>query len=235
MTADIMSVFGWLETKMAEPRRNGPYVWVTWLTNLLVGQHSCEWASWFRTQHESWSWDKVPKDFNDAAWQLSHTTRINEVRDGLENNGMTVFTENQNWFALRGRTATLGGKADLVAMADSEGGTILDVKTGAPSSAHNVQVMIYMYAIPLALDQYKGWTFDGKVVYNDHEVEVPAASIDDKFVKALAQIIGRVSSTGTPARKVPSELECGRCPITHADCPERQAEDLAHEGETDDF
>ena len=45
---------------MAQLRQGGPYVWVTWLTKLLVGDASCEWAAWFKAQHESFSWDKGP-------------------------------------------------------------------------------------------------------------------------------------------------------------------------------
>lgn len=219
---------------MAELRRSGPYIWVTWLTDLLVGQRSCEWATWFRAQHESWSWDKAPSTFNLATWQMQHTARLNEVRDELEADGMTVSTESQNGFALRGRSAVLGGKPDLVAISDSRA-TVLDVKTGPPSSAHGVQVMIYMYALPRALPQYRGVTFDGRLVYNDHEIEVAAAAIDDKFVENLGRLIGRVSDAGAPARKVPSVMECGRCPITHADCPERQVDDTDYELETADF
>ena len=33
-----------------------------------------------------------------------------------EGRGYTVYTENQNGFALRGRSATLGGKPDLIAL-----------------------------------------------------------------------------------------------------------------------
>ena len=48
---------------MAELRKHGPYIWVTWLTRLLAGENSCEWAAWFRAQHESWSWTRVPSGF----------------------------------------------------------------------------------------------------------------------------------------------------------------------------
>ena len=30
---------------MAVLRGGGPYIWVTWLTRLLVGENSCEWAA----------------------------------------------------------------------------------------------------------------------------------------------------------------------------------------------
>ena len=53
--------------------RATPYIWVTWLTKLLVGENSCEWAAWFRAHHESWSYDKVPSTFDATTWQLNHT------------------------------------------------------------------------------------------------------------------------------------------------------------------
>ena len=44
---------------MAELRPNGPYIWITWLTKLLTGEHSCEWASWFKAHHETRSWRRA--------------------------------------------------------------------------------------------------------------------------------------------------------------------------------
>jgi hypothetical protein len=37
-------------------RRASPYVWTTWLSKLLVGDQSCEWATWFKTNHQGFSW-----------------------------------------------------------------------------------------------------------------------------------------------------------------------------------
>jgi len=45
-------------------RRDMPYIWITWLTKLLVGENSCEWAAWFRANHECRSYDKVPSPFD---------------------------------------------------------------------------------------------------------------------------------------------------------------------------
>ena len=218
---------------MAELRLNGPYMWVTWLTKLLVGENSCEWAAWFRSHHEGWSWNKVPSTFDQAAWQMAHTAKINESRRQLEKQGYTVFTENQNSFVLRGRSAALGGKPDLIAR-KGDVGTVIDIKTGQPSPSHSAQVMLYMYAISRALGQYRGVTFDGKVVYTDHTVEIPASAVDEKFVANISQLILRLASP-IPARKVPSRMECGFCNITSADCPERVDDDTRKEGETGDF
>ena len=79
---------------MAELRKNGPYIWVTCLTRLLVGENSCEWAAWFRAQHESWSWERVSSGFDLVAWQMAHTSGINENRRGWEE---LVSRAPRNW------------------------------------------------------------------------------------------------------------------------------------------
>ena len=43
-------------------RRSGPYIWVTWLSRLLVGDRSCEWSSWFKAHHRYY--DRMPSDFD---------------------------------------------------------------------------------------------------------------------------------------------------------------------------
>ena len=218
---------------MAERRRDGPYIWVTWLTKLLAGENSCEWGSWFRAQHEGWSWSKVPNGFDQVTWQLAHTLGINENRRQWEAVGYTVFTENQNSFALRGRMATLGGKPDLIARL-GDWGTIIDVKTGKPSPSHGVQLMLYMYAVPRAMRQYRGVSFDGRIAYQDHCVDIPAQAVDETFIKNVAGLMGRLSAAD-PARRVPSPRECRFCDISSLDCPERAADNVVAEGVTEDF
>ena len=214
-------------------KRKSPYIWVTWLTKLIVGDHSCEWGAWFRTQHENNSWDKVPSSFDQAAWLLEHASLVRNVQSELEENGQAVFIENQNHFALRGSVATLGGKPDIISTLQGKG-VILEAKTGKPNPYHHVQVMVYMYAVPLALHQYLGMSFDGKVVYKDHEVEIPHSAVDEKFIENVSNLIRRLASP-TPARRVPSPVECGFCDITSIDCPEKIASDTNQAGETVDF
>ena len=148
--------------------------------------------------------------------------------------GYTVFMEGQNSFALRGRTAALGGKPDLIARKGGNTGTIIDVKTGKSSPSHGVQVMLYMYAVPRAMGKYYGVTFDGRVVYNDHEVDVPTSAVDEAFIKNLSALVWRLGA-GEPARRVPSTRECWFCDISSADCPERVDKDAVAEGVTEDF
>lgn len=218
---------------MGVPRQDGPYIWVTWLTKLLVGENSCEWSGWFKAQHEGWSWDKQLSTFDSVAWQMEHSARVAENRLIWEENGYVVFTEEQNSFVLRGKSAKLAGKPDLI-VTRPDGGVVVDVKTGRPLPSHSVQVMLYMYAIPRSLGQHRGIAFDGKVIYEDHEVHIPASAVDSNFVSNVTELILRLASDH-PARKVPSARECRFCSITAADCPERVGEETEKEGVTSDF
>lgn len=218
---------------MADLRHNGPYIWVTWLTRLLTGENSCEWASWFRAQHYSNSWKRTPSTFDLADWKMKHTTALNECRARWESQGYSVFVENQNTFHLAGRVATLGGKPDLVAIKDNIG-VIVDVKTGQPSSAHSIQVLLYMWAVPQALHHWKDIQFDGYVDYGDHREFIPGCRVDEAFVNNTAQLIERLADR-TPARRVPSLSECRFCDITIADCPERVQSTDSEVATTQDF
>ena len=198
-------------------RRDQPYIWVTWLTKLLVGENSCEWAAWFKAHYTKFR--RAPDDFDSATWQMNHTVLLNEVRGRLQAEGRTVFIEKQNRFTLRGSSATLGGKPDLIALSGDRG-VIYDVKTGQPTSADHVQVMTYMYAVPRALGQYANMIFDGVVSYRDHEVPIPASAIDEQFIGRLASLIRKISRE-QPLAKTPSAMECGFCQISKEECPER--------------
>ena len=132
--------------------REHPYIWATWLAKLLAGQDQCEWAGWFRAHYQDWT--KPPSDFDSAQWMLNHTALLNRERERLEELGHTIYVENQNSFRLRGRYATLAGKPDLIAVNNLDA-VIIDAKTGRPNPHHTVQVMIYQYAVPLALPPTK--------------------------------------------------------------------------------
>ena len=218
---------------MAQLRNDGPYVWVTWLPRLLIGENSCEWASWFKAQHYGNSWTRMPSDFDLTQWLMDHTALLNESRTTWERQGYSILTEDQNHFTLKGSSAVLAGKPDLVARKGNEV-TVIDAKTGKPSPTHNVQVMIYMYALPRALERYRGLTLKGQVVYSDHVVDIPAEAVDETFVRNAGQLISRLASE-MPARRIPSLGECRFCEITPSDCPERTEEGSTAEGVTDDF
>ena len=216
---------------MAQKRSGRPYIWATSLPRLLTGENSCEWAAWFKAHHENWA--KVPNDFDQAKWMLDHTALVNRVREQQESIGHAVSTENQNTFHLRGATATLAGKPDLIAE-KSHQVTVIDAKTGRPSPGHRIQVMIYQYAIPRALKQYEDRDVQGRVAYPDANAGAPASAVSPEFIGNLAGLIRRLASD-TPARRVPSAAECRFCDITAADCSARIESDQDTTGETEAF
>lgn len=217
--------------------RDFPYIYITWLSALLSGDRSCEWAVWFRTHFEKYN--KVPRDFNSARWNQEHTALLNRKRTELESEHVTVYTEAQNKFSLQGGVATLGGKADLVGIPEPEffpdyvSGTVYDAKTGKPKDSDITQVQIYMWALPKAIERYRGMTLNGCLVYSDHEEDIPASSITHAFVERLVSLIKRVA-TVAPAIKIPAAGECQWCDITTADCPER-VEGAQRTAVTNDF
>ena len=95
--------------------------------------------------------------------------------------------------------------------------------------------MIYIYAVPKALEKYRNFTLHGQVTYRDHTVRIPAHAVDDQFVQNLGALIRRLSAD-EPARRVPSRQECRFCDIAATDCPERADDDSEVEsGITTDF
>ena len=79
--------------------------------------------------------------------------------------------------------------------------------------------MLCMYALPKALERYRDLRLTGQVAYSDHLVDIPAAAVDEAFVRNAGQLVTRLASE-MPARRVPSFWECHFCGITPADCPE---------------
>ena len=79
-----------------------------------------------------------------------------------------------------------------------------------------------MWAVPRALPEYAGVSggLEGLVAYPDHDVPVPAVSVDGPFQENLAAVMRRLAATEPPPR-FPSPQECRFCPISGVDCPER--------------
>ena len=213
-------------------RREHPYIWATWLPRLLTGENSCEWAIWFKAHYQDWT--KQPSDFDQAEWLMRHTALLNQQRREWEDRGHSVFVEGQNGFRLRGKSATLAGRPDLVVLNDRDA-TIIDVKTGREQPWHRVQVMIYQYALPLALSQYRNVRVGGEVIYPTHTMRVPRGALPGQFIEDLGSLIRRLAAD-PPPKRVPSFAECRFCDITAADCPERVEAVPEHEaGKTEDF
>ena len=142
--------------------RESPYVWATWLPKLLTGDNSCEWAVWLKAHYQDWA--RMPSDFNQADWLLKHTALLNEQKAKWEERGYDVHVEGQNAFRLRGKAATLAGRPDLI-VDRFDDALIIDVKTGREQAWHVAQVMIYMYALPKTLPQYRNVRLAGEIAY----------------------------------------------------------------------
>lgn len=122
-----------------------------------------------------------------------------------------MFVEDQNAFRVNGKSATLAGKPDLVALGDLDV-TIIEVKTGREQAWHRVQVMIYQYGLPLAVSEYRDVRVGGEAVYSDRMVKIPPGAVSCQFVEDLVALIRRLA-TDPPRGRVPSAAECRFCDI----------------------
>ena len=59
--------------------------------------------------------------------------------------------------------------------------------------------MIYMYALPRAMPQYKDAKLAGQIVYNDRTDRVPPCGIDQSFVRNLSELIRRIAAPDPPS------------------------------------
>ena len=65
-------------------RESGPYINPSWLPRLLVGMDRCEWKIWFQAQHDSRSWTRIERDFDQVKYNIRHTELMRRCTDELE-------------------------------------------------------------------------------------------------------------------------------------------------------
>ena len=204
--------------------RPKPYLHATWISKYLTGDKSCLWACWYKANFQGF--ERMPSDFDVARWTMDHTDALNRLIAELEEQGCRLYIENQNSFRVEGTRsgAVIGGRADLVAVFPDGRTVVYDVKTGQESASHIVQVQLYMYLLPKAnLFHWKdaAGTLEGAVVYGSgHQIDIPAASVDEMFEARVADFMQRMVAP-VPPRHVPSVPECGFCELTLSDCTER--------------
>jgi hypothetical protein len=208
---------------MTKPRE-GPYVWVTWLSKLMAGEVQCQWAPWFRTHFTGYV--RAPSDFQLAVWTVDHNQLLDELAKERSALGEGVYREEQNKFRVRRSSGlVLAGKPDLVAIDKESQCTVYDAKTGNPRQSDIIQVMLYMMCLPYASPLYKGKELEGCVVYSaERRSEVPAKAIDKPFQKRVAYFLNILDAENPPNR-TPGPIECQFCDITGADCPDRREHD----------
>ena len=202
-------------------KRKNPYIWATWLSKLLVGDVSCEWAIWFKAHNLKY--EKTRRDFNSANWRMKHTRLITNLLEQLSAANYAVYMEKQNSFWLQvNPDAMLAGQPDIIAAAPDGRLAIYDAKTGVPRDSDMMQVLIYMYAMPrVAGSKWGGRTFAGCLVYGDGtRHDIPASAINADFADALNGLLRRIASDA-PAFRVPSDSEYAWCDLTISDCVDR--------------
>lgn len=211
-------------------RRAEPYVWVSWITKLLAGESNCVWSAWLRAHYQT---AKAQNGPDLGTWQLDHSAMLRKAASECEEKGFEVFTEDQNSFSLKGKTGTLAGKPDVVAVKDMSG-WVTDTKTGLPKASDRIQVMLYMWALPQTNPAFAGVRFDGRIVYKSGYSIVLADEVDASFIKKVGELMRVVCAEEEP-RKAPSFRECQFCPICADDCPDRIKAVKVYEGKTDEF
>jgi CRISPR/Cas system-associated exonuclease Cas4 (RecB family) len=203
---------------VADPRRGLPFIWVTWMTGLLSGADSCEWAPWFQSR---FTFDKVTRDFDLIAWTADHGEMVRARVEQLRAEGYTVYVEDQNKFTLKGRTATLSGKADIVAVRGDER-RVIDCKTGRESDEHAWQVMTYMFALPLVghpAVPLKS-SLVGEIQYKHRSIVIQPAEFQADMRDRILATVNRIGRQDAPL-KTPSFRECSSCAIPKTECAAR--------------
>ena len=201
--------------------REGVFVWVTWLSKLMAGDVSCEWAPWFRSHYKNYA--KAPSDFDLANWNIRHTKLLRELRVNKERTADQIMVERQAQFYWERPQSglVLSGTPDLVAISGNTA-EVCDCKTGQPRASDAIQVRLYMYCIPRFNPTLQTKTFVGQLVYEDHRVDIPASALDREFEENLNYFLDILDTPIEDApRRTPSASECRFCDIARAECPER--------------
>lgn len=220
---------------MSKPRNGLPYIWCTWLTPFLSGDRNCWWAPFFQAHHQDIA-SPEDRSFDLTSWTAQHSAMVRARADELIAQGWTVYLEDQNDFKLKGKTAILSGKMDILAIKDQHV-LVIDCKTGKEKDDAVWQVIIYLYAAPKHAairerEDRASLTISGEVAYKHRRVEVPPLS-DPRQAQSLPTLfaaIAKAAGHNVPDYR-PSAKECRTCKISKADCAKRI--ELAEDPKTD--
>lgn len=200
------------------PRKGLPYLYATWLAKRLAGETQCAWQLGFQARYK---FERAASDFNLAAWSADHDALVAKRAEELEAAGYTVSVENDNYFQVKGSSALVAGKMDLVARKPGYC-IVLDGKTGQQRKSDWWQVLLYAIFLPLAWNT-GSMRISGEVFYKDGtRIQIEPEEVTEAIrhqVFALIKSVGK--DAAWPFPKSPSAKECGWCPISRNDCAER--------------
>lgn len=219
---------------MATTQRSGlPYIWPTWITAFMAGEANCRFRPWFQAHYK---YDqREDKSFDLEAWKADHTAAVRRRQEELVREGWKVRVEDQNKFTLKGRTALVGGKPDIVAEREVDIAVdnlskarrekrkttlvrVVDCKTGKPKGADWWQVLLYMLAYRLLDESEQPLIFEGEVHYGDHSILVKPEELTQARENDIYSVIKWVAGD-LRQKTTPSYAECNRCNIK--DCRDR--------------
>mgnify|MGYP001565145288 CR=1 FL=1 len=204
---------------MASPIRDGlPQFWTTHIAKALSGDQPCQLSTWLGGHHVL---DKRPREDASslALWKTNHTALLHQIVEDFRREEWRCSVE--SFFQVRGQSAILSGKADIIAQQTDFRPLIIDGKSGKPRESDIIQVIIEMVMIPLAWSS-PTMMFDGLVVYDTHRV-----AIEPKQAEELKpRIFALLKELGTMPRPEPSpsQSNCAYCDVAEGDCAARWQE-----------
>lgn len=196
--------------------RSKPYIWVTWLAPLLVGESDCQWKAWMQAHYQDLNKRQRDDGFDASKWNQEHTQYSLELREEYASKCKQFLIEGETSWKIDGRTATVAGKMDLVTLKPN---LVIDAKTGKKKNSHVAQLQIYLLAIELGCLPLIGKTkqkFSGVLRYRSGEV-VNVPPLDDEFRARFYDLVRRLA--GPELATTPSKHECKFCDL--ADCTDR--------------
>jgi hypothetical protein len=195
-----------------------PYFSAKWLAGLLAGENSCRFSPWLRSRYTI---DKEPSSFDFVKWRIEHSALLSTRHLELKAAGYQVALEGQNAFKLKGNTAIVSGKPDIVGRKPGEF-LVSDAKSGVVRDSNTIQVAIYMLILPMYLGQ-PDLKPTGEVVYKS--AILPVTWADAETIRTpLFQLIKELATADVAPEPVPSFNECSFCEVTKNDCPMRFGE-----------
>lgn len=156
--------------KTSLKKRSQFYAWAIWLAQILANEKQCKYAVSLQTKYQ---FDKLPSNYDST----KHHEKILERTSELLNEGFTVYIEDDNSFKAYSKKFPIcvSGRPDIIATKDNLV-VVEDIKTGRRKNSHKMQVLLYMFLLPLASETKKlchEKIPHGRIVYPDNILEIP--------------------------------------------------------------
>lgn len=195
-------------------KRFNRYTTVTWLAQALANEKHCQQALWQLTHYQ---FPQQPSTYDPS----EHDDMLIQRALHLQNQGFTVYIEDQNAFKYQGEKFNIcvAGRPDIIAIKD-DWAVVEDVKTGKAKDSHIMQVLLYMSMLPFAPETqslFKGHIPHGRLVYGDRTIDLPKWSVNQQFRQRLQNLIAMLCNSQPPQAN-PSYWECRYCKVPAANC-----------------